>query len=535
MSSPRAKVLLVGPVNGRLRLLSDKLRTLQMSKAGPFDVCLCSGPFFHRTTVAAPATDEDTQQNERDELKEEVTRDGKDLASGLLVFDVPLLFVDVGDGLPGGLKAPSSTALDALKYDEDEINLDDDDETKWEDGAGEIFDSPKSTPQGLIRLAHNLYQLVGDDARGVADIVSVPLPLVDPQSKTTSADRHATNLAIGFVGPNIRLPCKSFEEKSKHASFIGCDVLISGEWGRGMSSSKCGALTAEDRSALMAADGFRGGGNGKGGWSLEMMGSYDVAELVTMSRPRYHVAPGPTIPFRSGDAFRLRQQHISSLPYRYPATPSTLEGGCNVGRFLAMGSVVTSSEEKSLGKAFKFVRAVGIVPFSCISANDRESTRDLNLVVDCPYIENNSKGNDMNSGEDFFGGFSEAHTRYSAQEYKSPGLGGGGSGGAAHQMQQRSSRKRVKVDDDAPGNGIAEQEKYEAMALLNAHELLNAPNHARKYEMGEWICSSKSKYQQFICQFNKGCGRRIRTFCTCTPGMWMCGKCHVQHVLQSQS
>jgi hypothetical protein len=528
MSLPRAKVLLVGPVNGRLRLLSDKLRTLQRSKAGPFDVCLCSGPFFHRTTVAAPETDLDTQQKERDELKEEAIRDGKDLANGLLAFDVPVLFMDLGDGLPGGLKAPSSTALDDLKYDEDEINIDDENETK-EDGAGEIIDSAKSTPQGLLRLAHNLYQLVGDDARGVADIVTVPLPLDDPQSKTNGADRHAMSLAIGFVGPNIRLPCKSFEEKSKHASFLGCDVLISGEWGQGMSSSKCGALTAEDRSALMDANGLRGGGNGEGEGSLEMMGSYDVAELVTMSRPRYHVAPGPTIPFRLGDAFRLRQQYISSLPYRYPATPSTLEGGCHVGRFLAMGSVVTSSEEKSLGKAFKFVHAVGIVPFSCTSVIDQESTQELNLVVDCPYIATNSKGNDMNSGDDFLGGFSKAHTQYLA---RSPGLGGGGSGGASHQMQQLSSRKRVKVDDDA---GIAEQEKDETLALLNAHELLNAPNHARKYEMGEWICSSKSKYQQFICQFNKCCRRKIRTFCTCTPGMWMCGKCHVQHVLQSQS
>ena len=482
MSSPRAKVLLVGPVNGRLRLLSDKLRTLQTSKAGPFDVCLCSGPFFHRTTVAAPATDEDTQQKERDELKEEVTRDGKDLASGLLVFDVPVLFVDVGDGLPGGLKAPSSTALDALKYDEDEINLDDDDETKWDDGAGEIFDSAKSTPRGLLRLGHNLYQLVGDDARGVADIVSVPLPLVDPQSKTTSADRHAMSLAIGFVGPKIRLPCKSFEEKSKHASFLGCDVLISGEWGRGMSSSKCGALAAEDRSALMAADGFRGGGNGKGGGSLEMMGSYDVAELVTMSRPRYHVAPGPTIPFRSGDAFRLRQQHISSLPYRYPATPSTVEGGCNVGRFLAMGSVVTSSEEKSLGKAFKFVRAVGIVPFSCIDANDRESTPELNLVVDCPYIANNSKGNDMNSGEDFLGGFSDVLAREDLDE---------------------------------------------------SHQLMNAPPHATKFQNGVWICNARQRYQNYPCTV-KRCGetvKRCKTYCSCLPGKWICKYCHGGHVV----
>jgi hypothetical protein len=534
MSSPRAKILLVGPVNGRLRLLSDKLRTLQRGKAGPFDVCLCSGPFFHRTTVVASSTDEDTQQKERDELKEEAKRDSKDLANGLLAFDVPVLFMDIGDGLRGGLKAPSLTAMDNLKYDEDEINIDDEDESR-EHCVRENFDATKSTPQGLLRLAHNLYQLVGDDGRGVADIVSVPLPLVDPQSKTNGADRHAMSLAIGFIGTNIRLPCKSFEEKSKHASFLGCDVLLSGEWGLGMSSSKCGALTAEDRCALVAANGLRGGRNGEGVGTLEMMGSYDVAELVTMSRPRYHVAPGPTIPFQYGDAFRSRQQFISSLPYRYPATSFTSGGGSHVGRFIAMGSVMTSSEEKVLGKAFKFVHAVGIVPLSCISVNDRESTQELNLVVDCPYIANNSKGNDMNSGDVLMGGVLEAHTRYLAQEHASPGLGGGGSDGDAHQVQQRPSRKRINVDGDAPSSGISGQEKDEAMALLNAHELLNAPNYAKKFEMGEWICSSKNKYQQYICQVNKCCRKKIRTYCTCTPGMWMCGKCHVQHVLQSQS
>ena len=34
MSHNKAKVLFVGPVNGQLRLLSDKLRSLQKSKAG---------------------------------------------------------------------------------------------------------------------------------------------------------------------------------------------------------------------------------------------------------------------------------------------------------------------------------------------------------------------------------------------------------------------------------------------------------------------------------------------------------------------
>ena len=97
-SNNKVKVLMVGPVNGRLRLLSEKLHSLQGSKAGPFDICLCSGPFFHR--VVTGKEDDPLILKERDELIDEVTRDANDLADGVLTFDIPVLFVDVGDGLP---------------------------------------------------------------------------------------------------------------------------------------------------------------------------------------------------------------------------------------------------------------------------------------------------------------------------------------------------------------------------------------------------------------------------------------------------
>ena len=163
---------MVGPVNGRLRLLSEKLHSLQGSKAGPFDICLCSGPFFHRTTTGK---EEDSHiQKERDELIEEVMRDANDLVNGVLKFDIPVLFVDVGDGLPQLMKEKLSTALDALKKDEGEIDLDDVDQGD-EDASDNNNDDnnnhddkkevAESTPKGLFHIATNLYQLVGDDAR----------------------------------------------------------------------------------------------------------------------------------------------------------------------------------------------------------------------------------------------------------------------------------------------------------------------------------------------------------------------------------
>ena len=494
-SNNKVKVLMVGPVNGRLRLLSEKLHSLQGSKAGPFDVCLCSGPFFHRASVTGKE-DDPLILKERDELIDEVTWDANDLADGALTFDIPVLFVDVGDGLPQLMKEKLSTTLDALKRDEGEIDLDDidqgDDDALDNNNDNNNHDDKKivdeSTPKGLFRIATNLYQLVGDDARwqsqmfdGVADIVSVPLPLIDSQMKSNNGTthdhrQHATSITIGFLGSKIRLPCKSFEEKSKHTSFLGCDILLSGEWGQGMSSTKCGALTAEDCKSILSANGD--GENSAN--ALEMMGSYDVAELVATSRPRYHIAPGPMAPVQlAGEdtsAVKLRNRFIASLPYRYPATSSTSGEGSHAGRFLAMGSVIPTSEAKALGKSFKFIHAVGIVPLSYMDANDRESARELNIVVDCPYTDasysTDNNGGETTMGMSYYnsggvvsgpGGLSAAQARRLAQEDAASALNGG-----AFRWQQRPpTRKRHRDGEDGPGCDDDEEIKRQAMEAAN--------------------------------------------------------------------
>lgn len=82
-----------------------------------------------------------------------------------------------------------------------------------------------------------------------------------------------------------------------------------------MSSKKRSASTIDDRSTLF--------GDGDGGGN--MMGSYDVAEFIVMSRPRYHIAPGPFTPVPSGEneTVKMRREFVASLPYQYPATSSS--------------------------------------------------------------------------------------------------------------------------------------------------------------------------------------------------------------------
>ncbi len=497
MANHRAKVLLVGPVNGHLRLLSEKLTSLQKSKAGPFDVCFCTGPFF-----GSSSNDDDDEAKRILILNEEV----KDIMNGSLPFDVPVVFVDVGSGgYPGGLQQIAKAKEDVLKKDEDEIDLDDDDVDGQDDDVGngandnDNKESPVAAPEGLLRISRNLFQLVGDGG-GVADIVSIPLPLLmddnnDSNTTTTttrSSSTSATNcqLTVGFLTPHIRLPGKSYEAKAKHASFLGCDFLLSSEWGQGMFSSS--ALTSEDRKAIIQCGGSEEN-------NTDVVGSYDVAELVAMARPRYHVALGPLIPIEmsGGDDAgsgggeyasvgvqqqpqQRRRRFIASLPYRYPVSSSS-----HAGRFLAMGSVVSPSEAKSLGKSFKFIHAVGIVPLSYMDAADREAARESNSVVDCPYtdasyamddnpsvttktnvITSSVMGLGMNHNKKHNGlGISEAQARRLAQEDASSLIGGGG----AYRWQQRhTTRKRPRDGDDGPGDGDdAEEAKRQALEAGN--------------------------------------------------------------------
>ena len=343
MSHKRVKVVMIGPVNGQLRLLSDKLRSLQ--KKGPFDVCVCAGPFFHQAAVVAADKETDPRQKENDALRDAAVKDGKDLVDGALTFDdIPVLFADEGDGFPAGIKLTHS--YEVPEKDEDEIELDEEDEGGDEEKEGKGEEKAEEedvtkTPDGLLRIAQNLYQLKSRTLDSVADIVSVPFPLADGENTANNAGarKPAMALTIGFLGPRVRLPCQQFMEKAKHVSFLGCDILVSGEWGQGMSSGECGALTAQDRAAVPGE-----------------LGSYDVAELVAAARPRYHLAQGPLVPVDGGDGVpKIRRRFVASRPYGYPSPPSCPAGGGggHAGRFLALGSVLPAAEAKILGKAFK--------------------------------------------------------------------------------------------------------------------------------------------------------------------------------------
>ena len=61
------------------------------------------------------------------------------------------------------------------------------------------------------------------------------------------------------------------------------------------------------------------------------------------------------------------------------------------------------------------------------------------------------------------------------------------------------------------------------------HVLSSAPPHAKKFLHGKWVCTAKNKYQGYVCK-QTGCKTQIRTYCSCSPGMWLCKSCFSDHI-----
>jgi hypothetical protein len=76
---------------------------------------------------------------------------------------------------------------------------------------------------------------------------------------------------------------------------------------------------------------------------------------------------------------------------------------------------------------------------------------------------------------------------------------------------------------------LPEAERVIDAHLDNEHTLERAPKFVRIYRNRAWECTAMTMYQQYRCRL--GCRRRIRTFCACSPGVWMCAACHVKHCI----
>ncbi len=63
------------------------------------------------------------------------------------------------------------------------------------------------------------------------------------------------------------------------------------------------------------------------------------------------------------------------------------------------------------------------------------------------------------------------------------------------------------------------------------HECLTAEPYASKYVNRKWIFEAKQPYQQYACRA-PNCKKRVRTYCACAPGHWLCKAHHIDHAVE---
>ena len=102
---------------------------------------------------------------------------------------------------------------------------------------------------------------------------------------------------------------------------------------------------------------------------------------------------------------------------------------------------------------------------------------------------------------------------------------------ASQQMDFMPFRKRLAKalihNEHVPPNSNSPPTRSQRR---NNHEIAAAPPHAKKFAQGRWEKSAKKRYQQYTCK-SPNCKKMIRTYCSCSPGVWICEACHRIHIL----
>jgi diadenosine tetraphosphate (Ap4A) HIT family hydrolase len=185
----KLKILLVGPVEGNVKILADKLKSLSSSKAGPFDACFCVGPLL------ASSSSDNQNDNDADDSSKETN---ESIIQQLQ--DLPLPVYLQQD--PGIFKAQT-------------INQDDSDSNN------------KNNP---IQLAPNLWLLASCGVDGTtindqANLWEISIPNQD----------HP--LIVASCPPHFRIDAdhaKPLLDKTSLPSYVGCDLLLTQDWPQGM-------------------------------------------------------------------------------------------------------------------------------------------------------------------------------------------------------------------------------------------------------------------------------------------------------------
>ncbi len=352
----KVKVLITGSVNNDFPSLLAKLSSLQKSKAGPFHVCFCVGPFFKSNASSLEGEDESENLKKAQNLLQEGSP------------SIPIYFCDAGQ-VPSGLNLPEQD--DESKKDDAEIDIDDEEGEGEKEKSTDDSDDKEVLPKGVVEIAKNVFHLHGisHESSQTADILTIHV------------NDRKQYLTVAFMPPNARMgtaQTAKFEAKTAHPSFVGCDILLTSEWGQGIAGSSC--LNKADVETLQRNIGVD--------CDLNVVGSFDVAEIASKSRPRYHFAPSLFSTNKKVDWYDS-SLFLQSLPYTNP--PSALSSGViknyHTSRFLSLCPVVESKKAKAGGKKKKFIHALGIQPLWSMDRVTATEVPKNVVVVPNPYTD----------------------------------------------------------------------------------------------------------------------------------------------------
>ena len=78
-------------------------------------------------------------------------------------------------------------------------------------------------------------------------------------------------------------------------------------------------------------------------------------------------------------------------------------------------------------------------------------------------------------------------------------------------------------------DGVQPAKRLKVNSFYDEHFLERAPVFATQFVNGDWKFSESEKYPQRFCR-GKGCKKRIRTYCRCSKGYWLCNEHHAEHL-----
>jgi diadenosine tetraphosphate (Ap4A) HIT family hydrolase len=255
-----------------------------------------------------------------------------------------------------------------------------------------------SAPPSCLELVPNLFILrdstlpnmtydLEDDP--IAGIWNVPI-----------AEQPNTYLVVASIPPLFRTYRKGSSSASnihtvlQHASYIGCDILLSTEWPQGIEN-----IYQQQQPAAAPSMSI-----------LPLHLSYDVADIALKSRPRYHmVFQQPS----HGESL----QYYQSPPFSHMLSTISTRSITHTGRFIALCPV--PNQNFTPVQSQKFLHAIGIIPLNSMSTMSDTIEKSNMAILANPYSDASYPTDDMSPNDaaqeprlhPAVGGLSEAAAR----------------------------------------------------------------------------------------------------------------------------